>query len=932
MTTEAAPALGLEGQLHEEYIDYSEDDSAAPAVVVEGSNITSFPANAHPVTDEVEYTGTSALEPDNQTVGQQVDAEIDAISVAADASLQPGDPDPTNELQVDGVDSISAIEAEDSYMNEDESLAYADVAKPEDGLAAENEISWEDGPANKEDAAQNEENEHEDNEVEDGQDENSQDESHITLEKDEWQLVEEKDGLPRGGLSPANSAGDQETEAHEVDQELVDSSNDANNLDANLDVFDVADVDAGLDEQQVAEADNTEVNDLHEIDFNDGGNIATVDAIVGTSDTRSEHTPEYQKTDGDFPTKQDAEDHPMGVDTESQPEDELESIMGVADADQANDEENHDDVVNAEDYDAVAEDLSVPEHVEFDDEVLADVRSSVSAETPTHGEMEIPVITVSYKGIDYPFFYGSPDSQGKECFFNDLTLLHCKMEGVLAGFRRELANELGPFDELVFQIDELGLEFTEVRSHPPETQALLTYPKSSQAEVFSDITLGQIISVFDSLVKNQNADASKPLYAYLTTRPNCKKRWLSLVDDAYNGKGLDEISYYFASRAQSEVLEIMDDEPDLIGEEDNADAASWPQSPAVSGHGEHNLDEAEGENEEINEDDDVGDGITGEDDIQSQNALEENHLQQDESAISMPDAEATMLDTEASLMDETTAVADLSVVEDSGDVEDATEDQQPQENGEAGKDDLSQVTQCFFPNFCLCATCTSTFVADQMAEEDDFRFETLVRVAKESARQRGRSLSSNSHLALPKRLLSRRTSRHLHSCSDSSITFSSTADADARTQAPEIDESNPLASEMQDAAVLGTAIDAQNTFDDEEAAIIADEIVENANESFAEKVTPDTSATSTLNGDEEVTYENELDLNADLPEAEVVEAEVVDEDDGLAEIDWREFSGQGDDEIAVESPSASGKRQRSDVDDLLDAEAQQGTLKRLKRL
>ncbi|KAL0776881.1 hypothetical protein CaCOL14_006399 [Colletotrichum acutatum] len=813
MTTEAAPALGLEGQLHEEYIDYSEDDSAAPAVPVEGSNITSFPANAHLVTGEVEYTGTSALEPDNQTIDQRIDAEIDAISVAADASLQPGDLDPTDGPQVDGVDSISAIEAEDSYMHEDEPLAYADVAEPDDGLAAEPEISWEDGPANEEDAAQNEENEHEDNEVEDVQDENSQDESHITFEKDEWQLVEEKEGLPQGGLSPANSAGEQETEAHEVDQELADSSNDANNLDANLDVFDVADVDAGLDEQQVAEADNTEVNDLHEIDFNNGGNIATVNAVVGISDTRSEHIPDYQKTDSDFPTEQDAEDHPMGVDTGSQPEDELESIMGVATADQTNDEETHDDVVNAEDHDAVAEDSSVPEHVEFDDEVLADARSSVSVETPTHEEMEIPVITVSYKGIDYPFFYGSPDSQGKECFFNDLTLLHCKMEGVLAGFRRELANELGPFDELVFQIDELGLEFTE----------------SSQAEVFSDITLGQIISVFDSLVKNQNADASKPLYAYLTTRPNCKKRWLSLVDDAYNGKGLDEISYYFASRAQSEVPEIMDDEPDLIGEEDNADAASWPQSPAESGHGEHNLDEAEGENEEINDDDDVGDGITGEDDTQSQNAFEENPLQQDESAISMPDAEATMVDTEASLMDETTAVVDLSVVEDGGDVEDALEDQQPQENGEA---------------------------------------------------------------------------------------------------APEIDESDPLASETQDAAVLGTAIDARNTFDDEDAAVIADQIIENANESFAEKVTPDTSATSTLNGDEEVTYENELDLNADLPETEVVEAEVADEDDGLAEIDWREFSGQGDDEIAVESPSTSGKRQRSDVDDLLDAEAQQDVKRR----
>ncbi|KXH66936.1 hypothetical protein CSAL01_02307 [Colletotrichum salicis] len=922
MTAKAAPAsaLGLEGQLHEEYIDYSEDDSASPAVVIEGSNVTSVPADAHFVAEEVKYVETSTLEPEHQTIDEHADAETDAISVAADASLQPGDLDPNDGLEVDGLDSVSAIEAEDSYVNEDDSLAYADVAGPEDGLVAENEISWEDGPTNDENVAQDEKNEGEDdqdvnsqdesNQNENNQDENNQDESPITLEKEEWQLVEEKEGSPQSGLSPAKNAVEQEeTEAHEADQELADSSNNADNLDANLDVFDVNDADAGLHEQQAVEPQDEEVNGLHEIDFNDSSNVATVDAVVDASDTHPEHPPDHQETDGDFPTKQDAEDHPMGEDMESQPEEELESIMVVANADYVTDEVTHDDVVNTEDYEAVAENSSIREHVEFD-EVLADVRSSVSVETPTNEEMEIPVVTVSYKGIDYPFFYGSPDSQGKECFFNDLSLLHCKMEGVLAGFRRELANELGPFDELVFQIDELGLEFTE----------------SSQAEVFSDITLGQIISVFDSLVKNQNADASKPLYAYLTTRPDCKKRWLSLVDDAYNGKGLDEISYYFASRAQSEVPEIMDDEPDLIGEEDNADAAAWPQSPAESGHGEHNLDDAEGENEEINEDDDVGDGITGEDDIQSQNDTGKDSLQPDDSAISMPDVEATMVDAEASLMDEFTAVADMSVVED-GDVEDATEDQQPQENGEAGNDDLSQVTLCFYPHFCLCATCTSTFVADQMAEEDDFRFESLVRVTKESARQRGRSPFGNLQLALPEGLLSQRTFRHLQSYPECSITFSSTADADARTQAPEIDESDPLALGTQEAAALSTAADAQNIFDDADAAI-ADQIVDNAYESSAEKVTPNTSATSTLNGDEEVTYENELDLNADLLDTEDLGPEVTVEDDGLAEIDWREFSGQGDDKITVESPSASGKRQRSDVDDLLDAEALQDVKRR----
>lgn len=36
------------------------------------------------------------------------------------------------------------------------------------------------------------------------------------------------------------------------------------------------------------------------------------------------------------------------------------------------------------------------------------------------------------------------------------------METLLAGFRDELVNEIAHEDELVFQVDELGLEFAEV--------------------------------------------------------------------------------------------------------------------------------------------------------------------------------------------------------------------------------------------------------------------------------------------------------------------------------------------------------------------------------------------------------------------------------------------------------------------------------------
>jgi hypothetical protein len=71
---------------------------------------------------------------------------------------------------------------------------------------------------------------------------------------------------------------------------------------------------------------------------------------------------------------------------------------------------------------------------------------------------DFPAITVQYKGDEFPFF--SQDTT--EGFFSDLSVLDHSMESVLIGLRSELENEIAANDELVFQVDELGLEFSEV--------------------------------------------------------------------------------------------------------------------------------------------------------------------------------------------------------------------------------------------------------------------------------------------------------------------------------------------------------------------------------------------------------------------------------------------------------------------------------------
>ncbi|OAA44849.1 putative protein family UPF0646 [Metarhizium rileyi] len=160
-----------------------------------------------------------------------------------------------------------------------------------------------------------------------------------------------------------------------------------------------------------------------------------------------------------------------------------------------------------------------------------DIQSSVKQDVPSDLEYSdvdengVPAITVQYKGDEYPFF-----SLSSEGFFSQLSMLDCNLESVLSGLRDELANELLPEDDLVFQVDELGLEFAE----------------SSSSDTLSNITLRQILEVFEILVKNQDPESGRrSLYTYLFTRPSTGRRFDFLMESATEGKGLDEIAHLF---------------------------------------------------------------------------------------------------------------------------------------------------------------------------------------------------------------------------------------------------------------------------------------------------------------------------------------------------------------------------------------------------
>ncbi|KAF6806844.1 putative glutamic acid-rich protein [Colletotrichum sojae] len=777
MAAEAAPPPSFEAPQHHEEIDYSEDDAAGPTDTAQGSNHNLFSANSHFVADGSENVEV-ALDLYNETTDVEVAPET--MLVADDAR-----PEGT------GLESVGA------GMYEDATLVDQIPEEAGDDPLNDNEITWEDGLQ----------------EEQAGDHDYDQPES----DKGDWQLVDESEHLAGKGQDLDDGAPARVSAGHETGQIP----------DEHADIAAVAQVDApetgtsiaeesrdegagaqdskdelndeGREDQVMTNADADARGDLDEIDYFEDGN----EAVTAPSEADEAH-PETYGLGYETPSAlldDDASDHANGDGPEPVANNEAENLV-VLDGDKDAQVQNLDREANDEAHVEAGDDALTHEQMDYEDEVLADVQS---VDTPSSSpalvneDGEIPVITVSYKGVEYPFFYNSSDSEGKECFFDDLSLLHCTMEGVLAGFRQELASELGPFDELVFQIDELGLEFAE----------------SSKPEVLGDTTLAQIFSVFQTLVKNQDPSGSKPLYAMLSTRPDCMKRWASLVDDAYNGKGLDEVSYYFASQAHSEAAEpeIMDDEPGMVGEEDNADAEQWANSPAEGDHGDQ--DDVEGQNEpsEANGDD-AGIGA-GEDDalIQdiTQDIADEDTLNAELTAVEDQDVEATMVDTDGPSMGESTAIADVDRVGDN---------------------------------------------------------------------------------------------------------------------IPEIDPGNILDNwDTEEVDLLNAVEDAQQLADDEDGTAIVDQIIEGTDENSANKVTPNTSATSTLNGDEATVENNELDMNADIPGAEDHGADIDGQVDELAEIDWREFPGQGEDD-GPESPSVFGKRPRSDVDDMLDDEDQKDVKRR----
>ncbi|KAJ4116259.1 hypothetical protein NW768_011048 [Fusarium equiseti] len=477
---------------------------------------------------------------------------------------------------------------------------------------------------------------------------------------------------------------------------------------------------------------------------------------------------------------------------------------------------------------------------------------------------DFPAITVQYKGDEFPMFSTTTNS-----FFADTSVLDRPLEELLAGLRKELENEVAMDDDLVLQVDELGLEISE----------------ATRGGLMSNVTFRQILEIFDLLIKNQDPDSSRTLYTYLFTKPNTEKRLESLIESAAAGKGLDEVIHLFETPATVDAS-ILETAATIDGVHEELDEFDSPvddyPDEEQSRDGEYNeAGEAEVDDEySTAEPTSLNTSIPGAQEAASHEGdAQDDHEVNIETRVESP--------TEASAVEEADA---------------ATENEHYEQNGKATSHSTDSLC-CYSPCFCLCRACVSEYAEEHNQEETVYR----------------RSLKGNErHIFGPqlrKPISKSSPYKHAHSASDFSTVFSFN-ETDEFRPARTASDVDPFANlELDDDAEVNGNVILEVAEQTEQDYLVETEAIS--------AQTDGTCTTTTLQEEEEAAAFN-IDLGQVSTEVEVT-GNVDVEGDDLNEIDWRDEPEADDQEPTT--PSAAGKRSRDD-DDVHEVEIEQDAKRR----
>ncbi|KAK1769108.1 hypothetical protein QBC33DRAFT_342519 [Phialemonium atrogriseum] len=362
-------------------------------------------------------------------------------------------------------------------------------------------------------------------------------------------------------LAPS-SRGDEASRKYRAESEIGYEDEDAG-LDASHQAASHQAAPLQTDDIQVADdADNYE-----EITYEDEGNVALEDSSLAD-------VPPVESTSLDQPADQDH--HNQALD-----EEELEDLgfdpelaASAASADTAQTAQEAHEKPPAQNREAL-----LPEQVEA--EAAQDLEQSLSptkdgheenvdGEGPGEGQpsqhrsdiMRPPDIPILYNNTSYELCAKEDNDNPDTYFFAGDLELDYPLSDFLSCLREVISNEVSPKDEIIVRVDQLGLEFGEVR----RTNSIHSGPSDiwqhSNENFLHTTTFRDILWLYERLQGNDGVTEYSAPVVELLTRPDCTQRYSKLLDAADQGIGLAELLDYLDQSQLSNATSPAKDDAD----------------------------------------------------------------------------------------------------------------------------------------------------------------------------------------------------------------------------------------------------------------------------------------------------------------------------------------------------------------------------------
>lgn len=155
------------------------------------------------------------------------------------------------------------------------------------------------------------------------------------------------------------------------------------------------------------------------------------------------------------------------------------------------------------------------------------------------GSEQHPRVRVSYGTAEFYLFPESPNADPDDYFFENADVLSQPLSQFLSKLRQVVTEDLQDLDELFVKVDGLGIEFGE----------------STTKDFLEHTTFGQVLELYDRLVKLDDSSEDAELYIYMETRPNCLYRLTELAKTADEGKGLSQVAFYYEGTPDFAAIE-----------------------------------------------------------------------------------------------------------------------------------------------------------------------------------------------------------------------------------------------------------------------------------------------------------------------------------------------------------------------------------------